>query len=739
MLKTAVNKLLMVIYFVLGALILEAVTFSILNFSGMPEYFLLNFAIILFVAILVYAIPNYTAQYVIYTIVLLVQTVFIYVNYSLLTVFGDLFSFEMLAMTGEAGKAMTSSFVYFGIILQLISVFLLISLTGGMLLSKCKKDKINIKQHFSIFNVIILISLQCFAVGYYADTRRSIDNAVVVTDKEYTQSDTFLMNNPFLKYNSYKKFGTYGYFTNLITREIIGYNKEMQQTALDYFNAGEIYDGTFKDENNNTVSNQVFGGDKGNNVIVVMMESLEWYAFGDGNYDANFNNLSPELTPNVYSIIYGDYEYDDINKSYVNKSENDDSIIAKNFFAKSKTNISEGFGVMGSYPVGESLSSEVAGKNSYIEYSMPQILKELGYTTNYVHSNEIEFYDRAYTHEKLGFENVIGKDSVIKDGKQLYKGADLEWGHWENEEEFVKNAMEYIVPSNYNEKPFYSFYLNVSSHGSYEYNKYNKDCVRYVNFVMYGEDDCYLDEKGNYQVKKEIAKEDLTYTNWYQNVIDNYYETDKNLCKELLYYQCGVVGMDAAIGAIKEQLKTYGIEDKTTILLYSDHNAYYDSMSNRFKGIPLDNFASIKLNTIPMILSSPSIKEYNKTASNKFIVNDRFTSAYDIVPTLLDLLGIKYNQNLYIGQSMFKPADYVYEIDGETKDMIVYHSNTGGMFSKDIYTFDFKTYNKENIAVDDEITEMFVTECNNVLRKVSYLNILNHYQMSNKLSFIWSN
>ena len=150
MIRAICNKLLMFFYFIAGALILEAVTFYILDFASLPTYFWYNFVLILFIALLVYTIPNYTAQYVIYTIILLVQTVFAYINYSLLNIFGDMFSFDMINLAGEAGAAIATSFVYFAIILQLLSIFTLLAIMGGILLKKCRTDKLNIKQHFSI-------------------------------------------------------------------------------------------------------------------------------------------------------------------------------------------------------------------------------------------------------------------------------------------------------------------------------------------------------------------------------------------------------------------------------------------------------------------------------------------------------------------------------------------------------------------------------------------------------------
>ena len=169
MLKTVLSKLLMVLYFVCGALILEAVTFHILGMGIMPEYFWYNFAIIMFLAILIFIIPNFTAQYAVYTIILGLQAIMIYVNYSLYMIYGDLFSIDMIRLLDEAGAAMTSNFIYFSVILQLVLVYIAIVVVGFMMLKKCKKDKIKIRQHYSIFNVILILALQCFVCTYYID------------------------------------------------------------------------------------------------------------------------------------------------------------------------------------------------------------------------------------------------------------------------------------------------------------------------------------------------------------------------------------------------------------------------------------------------------------------------------------------------------------------------------------------------------------------------------------------
>lgn len=719
----------MIIYYVVGALILEALTFHFLNLGSMPQYFWYNLSIVLAVAIIVFIIPNYTAQYVVYTVLLTLQVVLIYVNYSLAQVYGDLFSIDMIRLIGEAGAAMTSSFVYISIILQLILVFLVIVLFGAVLLKHCKKDKNTIKQHFSIFSIMIILAVNLFSVGFSVQMRERVNNSMSIADEEYMLSDKFLMNTSILKTSSYSMFGTFGYYTNMIANAIRNDAHAIEKVTLDYFNSGKIYGS--KDN-----TSDVFGIDEGNNVIVIMMESLEWFGFGDGTYDPTFENLLyiddqleyKTLTPNITKLIYGENYLQDLQD--VNK--NDNSIIAKNFFAKSKTNMSEGQAVIGNYPIAQALTDIVKDDNNTtraLGYAMPNVLREKGYTTTYVHSHDIDFYSRGDTHEYLGFDRVFGKNN-IRDGSGHLIYKDLGFDNWDAEGNFAKNAINYIIPSDQS-KPFYTFYLNVSSHGAYT-NKDNKkdgDALKYYDYVRYGEDDCELDKNGYWQLK--VKESEATPTLWYKNVLKNH----KELASQLVYYQCGVKGLDDAIGVIIERLKYDGIYNKTTMLLFSDHYAYYDSLSHNYKGLDVNNNNDKELNTIPMIISSPGIKEKNLTlqSEDKYVVNNRFTSAYDIIPTLYDLLGVEFNENFYLGHSIFRPADLIYNDNGEIKDMVVYYSNTGGLFGDDIYTFDLKTFVMKK-GYTDETIRLFKAECKTILEKINYISFLNRYNLYGKVT-----
>ncbi len=724
MFRTIFNKIIMVLYFVVGALILEALTFYTLNFGWFPEYFWYNFSLILVVATAVFIIPNYTAQYTIYTVILGLQACLIYINYSLTKVYGDLLSIEMIRLLKEAFAAITTSFVYFALIIEIVIVYAIIVTAGAFFLKFCKKDKNDVKQHFSIFSIILILSTQLFGIGFSMQTRDKINSMTSLADAKYVLTDEFLMNTSLLKTSSYKKFGTYGYYINMILNAVRNDGKTIESITLDYFNSGSIYGSQGN-------SSDVFGVDEGNNVIVIMMESIEWFGFGNGYYDPSFENLiyvddqlsDKTFTPNITKLLYGEDYLIDLN----NENLNNDALIAKNFFAKSKTNMSEGHGIVGNYPVGEALIGLVHnGSDTTFGYSMPSVLREKGYQTSYVHSHNSSFYSRKYTHSSLGFDNVIGKESV-KDanGNPVYE--DFGFDDWDAEGNFAQNAIDYLVPKD-RSKPFYTFYLNVSSHGAYteDDNEEDGDAIKYYNYIKYGEDDCvYNSEINSWEL---VNTTNPTHTLWYQNALAHH----PKQAEELVYYQCGVKGLDDAIGVIVNKLKEYDIYDETTMLFYADHNAYYDNLSHNVKGLNISNNNIKELNIIPMFMVSPGLQKYNETTENKYLINDRFCSAYDIIPTLFDLLGVKFNENFYLGHSLFKPLDLVYTENGITKDLVVYYSNTGGLFGDNIYTFDLNTI----ITPEDyseETINLFKTECSNILVKINFLSFLNRYDLYHKI------
>lgn len=687
MLRGIWHKIGFLTYYIFIAIILEVAMFLRLDLGVLPKYWLYDLSIILTIAGIIFIIPNHYIQAVFTAIMIGVQIVLFYVNYSLFTLYGDIFSFDMINLFKEARTAITKDFSFIWLMVVLIVAYIVILAGIIRITLKRKKYPISFRKNFSLVVVMMLLIMQGLSVSTIVAQRNEVyaQGSIVSAD---SISDAFLMDTSILKVASMKTFGFFGYYTNNILNTVTKHNSnhELLDSAIIYFNNGEAYDES---------SSQVFGVDKGNNVIMVMMESLEWIAFSDGTY--NSKTLSDELTPNIYSLAK-------------------EGIIANNFFAKSKTNISEGVGFIGSYPIGKYMEQVTKNSDpSQYGFTLPNMLKKEGYTTNYFHTNESSYYDRNKTHPKLGFDGVY-----CWDYPEFGYDDDYDWGAWIKEEDFVYAAMDYMIPEKANRyrygedaEKFFTFYTTVSSHGPYDNNPDNGDQVEYREFVKYGN-------------TKDLPEEQKVKTEWYSNVLNAYKDKDKHFMERLINYEATVVGLDRAIGALIKQLKEYGIYDTTTIVLYSDHNAYYHTLSNDIKGLNHSEYMDIDLNTIPLIIKTG--------ASDKVEVNEkgfkeinRFSSAYDLLPTVLDLLGIRFNKRIYVGNSLFgEIEDTFINESGNTEEVIVYYSLTGGLISDRMYTFNMNEYVHDEF-VTIQYYNKFKEVAYNTLQKLNYIYTLYVY------------
>lgn len=672
------NKFGLSLFYLICTLGIEIMTFCLLDIGILPKNFMYDFSIVLMFVGIIFIIPNYLAQYIVSMIMITAQFVLMYVNYSLFHLYGDVFSFDMIRLFNETKQAITSDFTYVWLIVVLVALLVVIGVVGFFIYRSLRVYKMPFYKNFSVFMIMILLVVQGLGLSVYTQQSMALSATADINDENYVLSDAFLRDTTMLKIASLKSLGTYGYYMNniinLLSKTV---DKAVINQATNYFNSGEIFDET---------SSNVFGVAEDENVLVVMMESLEWYGFSDG--ELNSRVFSSELTPNIYNLMC-------------------DGVVGTDFFAKSKTNISEGIGIMGSYPIGKYMTQVATSRTEdYFGFTLPNILSARGYDTGYYHAHDSSFFDRGTTLSHVGFDHLFFGDDAW--------GYTIQWQEWAKESDFVWAAIEEgdLIPEG---KKFYNFYTSLTTHGSYK------------------------DEKssgyGDRQDEEYRAK--LFASTWYQNAKKNYSDDIEYLTN----YMLGVIGLDEAIGVMVQTLKARGIYDDTTIILYSDHNAYYESISNTIKQVSYGNYSDTELNTIPLIIKSKGLtdaidslgyKYYNDegryselanlngvlgradrygnlmTNGQPFRSTDRFCSAYDIVPTLLDLLGISYNTRIYPGNSLFAELDETiktvkswepYSTGNEY--VVAYYSHTGGVYgkygnTKDMDDYDYTWPDKEN-------------------------------------------
>ncbi|MBP5159346.1 MAG: LTA synthase family protein, partial [Lachnospiraceae bacterium] len=152
---------------------------------------------------------------------------------------------------------------------------------------------------------------------------------------------------------------------------------------------------------------------------------------------------------------------------------------------------------------------------------------------------------------------------------------------------------------------------------------------------------------------------------------------NKELVKDLpysdavkAYISCNIE-LDRALEYLIDQLEKAGIADKTVIAFGADHYPYglTNEQINERAGYEVEtNFELYRNN---FVLWSESIEEP--------IVIDKYASSLDMLPTLLNLLGIDYDSRLLMGRDILSdsPALVIFSNQSFITDFCKYNSKTG--------------------------------------------------------------
>lgn len=407
-----------------------------------------------------------------------------------------------------------------------------------------------------------------------------------------------------LKYKNafFYKFGTYPmYFKNIILGQRVGAEADDIDQSL-------LYD--YYNVGKTAPRTEYWGLDSGNNLVVVMLESMDEVL------------LHPKYTP-VLSGLMGK------------------SINFTNYHAQAKTDISEASVVLGSYPSAKNLVSERDEIKQLIDgdsggtgevdisgalgFSLPNRLKAAGFdTTAYFHPSLRSFYGRGETHNNYGFDRLFFEDSYSHENFGEFDYIE-DWSY--PEAWFVRSAADDMFPT---EGRFFSFMTTINAHGAY--GTLSPHSQKFFDKI---------DDKDFADIEEE-----------------SYYLTYKRALSEAMV-------VDEGIAEILSQLKSRGLEDNTTLLVYADHNAYMDDISYLIKGTTTHEPDSFR---IPAFVYSPNLAQGVEV--------DKFMVAFDLMPTVMQLLGIDYNPDYYMGISAFEESESV---------MI---SKIGGIFNDIFYTTD---------------------------------------------------
>ena len=239
-------------------------------------------------------------------------------------------------------------------------------------------------------------------------------------------------------------------------------------------------------------------------------------------------------------------------------------------------------------PVSYTQNAYTFNKNSF-PYSLAHLFKKQGYAVNAFHMNTKEYYSRGTNYKNWGYDNYYGlvDQNTYKDNS-YYLDRELLLN-----EEFKEKM--------FGSEKFVDYIITYTNHMPFNPEKGN--CKLLLD----------LDKKENENVSYDLTEEDCV----------------RRQAKETDYM------MDLLIKELKER----EIFDKTTIVVLTDHYLY--TLSDKSILDKYKNTSNNLINHTPFFI-------YTNNKDKKTIKT--VTSQLNVLPTVLNLFGIDYNPNHYIGQ-----------------------------------------------------------------------------------------
>jgi phosphoglycerol transferase MdoB-like AlkP superfamily enzyme len=379
---------------------------------------------------------------------------------------------------------------------------------------------------------------------------------LLLTPKIIDKTDQLLFDTPSDKALFVQTFGSITYHA----KDIVTYTTNAIKPLIfkdDYIvDINEVVTDEFAPQS------ELFGMIEGKNLIMIMCETCEDYAF------------SPTYTPNYYRL-------------------RDQSMYFTNFYSAAKSNYTYDaeFKSLTSmmYFQGDNFMYTY-GDNAY-PTALPNMLKEMGYSTRSFHNYYRDFFNRDEMHMSIGFESYTAVEELDIEETEF----------WPLDSDMFDQFRDLIVPIQ--SQPFYSFVITVTPHGPHD--KYREEFESYYNIL----------------------------------------DADPNYVDETLEYKtltAAQMNFDEGLGILLDDLEAKGLMDETVIVLYSDHKNY-SSQDITMEKTPNSDIP-FEIEKVPYIVYAPGLVPGE---------NSMLTSHYDITPTLLDLFGVTSYRDFYYGESIF--------------------------------------------------------------------------------------
>lgn len=292
--------------------------------------------------------------------------------------------------------------------------------------------------------------------------------------------------------------------------------------------------------------------------------------------------------------------------------------------------------------------------NNYM--TMGSQLDRLGYYGLAMHNNTYTFYERNVTHNHIGYsEGFIGM------GNGMEKYVTDQWT--ESDYEMLKGTLQLYVKH----EPFNIYAMTVSGHGEYS--------------------------------RKENA---MTRKNW-------------DLVKGLDYsdaikgYLAANIELEKGVNALIKGLDKHGVLDHTVIVMSADHFPY--GLSTETSNKAFDELKGYTVETTMQRDHNRAIIWSASLEDKKPIVVNEPSSSLDLLPTLSNLFGTKFDSRLFIGRDVLSDAPaLVFNTEYDWKTSLGEYNS-----KKDTFT------PNKGITVDEEYINNMKTIVKNKMTYNKYL------------------
>ena len=231
------------------------------------------------------------------------------------------------------------------------------------------------------------------------------------------------------------------------------------------------------------------------------------------------------------------------------------------------------------------------GTNNTFE-SLPAILGQRGYTTAAFHGDVASFWNRDNTYKSFGYDYFFSKSYYSNANKANYN-----IGYGMKDKIFLRDSAQYIeqLP-----QPFYAKLITVTNHYPYDLDKQNID---------------------------------FPATKTGDNTVDGYVQTAHYL--------------DQSFGELMTYLKKVGLYHNSVFVLYGDHYGisenHQPALAQLLGKDKVTNYDLANFQKVPFMIHATGLKGG---------INHTYGGEIDMMPTLLDVLGVPDDGMTMFGQDM---------------------------------------------------------------------------------------